>query len=36
LGARDLGEAKVALRPLVQRWRDSGLRVRIDADPIDL
>ncbi len=31
-----LGAAKAALRPLVQRWRDSGTSVRIDADPIDL
>jgi primosomal protein N' (replication factor Y) (superfamily II helicase) len=32
----DLGRARTALRPMVQRWRDSGLRVRIDVDPIDL
>jgi primosomal protein N' len=32
----DLGVAKTMLRPMVQRWRDSGLRVRIDVDPIDL
>ena len=36
LQAPDLGRAKALLRPLVQRWRDSGLRVRIDVDPIDL
>lgn len=36
LQSADLGRAKQALRPLVQRWRDSGLRVRIDVDPIDL
>jgi primosomal protein N' (replication factor Y) (superfamily II helicase) len=36
LQASDLGRAKSLLRPLVQRWRDSGLRVRIDVDPIDL
>ncbi len=32
----DLGPAKIALRPLVQRWRDGGVTVRIDVDPIDL
>jgi primosomal protein N' (replication factor Y) len=32
----DLREAKIRLRSVVQRWRDSGARVRIDADPIDL
>lgn len=31
-----LGGYKLALRPLVQRWRDSGITVRIDVDPIDL
>lgn len=31
-----LGGYKLALRPLVQRWRDSGSSVRIDVDPIDL
>lgn len=31
-----LGPLKPALRPLVQRWRESGVTVRIDADPIDL
>lgn len=31
-----LGSAREALRPLVQRWRDTGYTVRIDADPIDL
>lgn len=31
-----LGPVKPALRPLVQRWRESGVTVRIDADPIDL
>jgi primosomal protein N' (replication factor Y) len=36
LQSRDLGPARTMLRPLVQRWRDSGLRVRIDVDPIDL
>ncbi len=28
--------ARVALRSVVQRWRDLGLKVRVDADPIDL
>jgi primosomal protein N' (replication factor Y) len=31
-----LEEAKVRLRAMVQRWRDGGCKVRIDADPIDL
>lgn len=31
-----LGGFKTALRPLVQRWRDSGVTVRIDVDPLDL
>lgn len=31
-----LGTYKLALRPLVQRWRDSGVTVRIDVDPLDL
>jgi primosomal protein N' (replication factor Y) len=31
-----LDEARLALRPLVQRVRDSGATVRIDVDPIDL
>lgn len=31
-----LGGYKLALRPLVQRWRDSGATVRIDVDPLDL
>ena len=33
---RDLHRVRVRLRPAVQRWRDGGARVRIDADPIDL
>jgi primosomal protein N' (replication factor Y) len=33
---RDLRRAKVALRPIVQAWRESKARVRIDVDPIDL
>jgi primosomal protein N' len=32
----DLSAFRVSLRPLVQRWRDGGAIVRIDADPIDL
>jgi primosomal protein N' len=31
-----LGPLKVRMRPLVQKWRESGATVRIDADPIDL
>jgi primosomal protein N' len=31
-----LQQSRVLLRPLVQRWRDGGNKVRIDADPIDL
>jgi primosomal protein N' len=32
----ELRSARLALRPLVQRWREAGATVRIDADPIDL
>lgn len=32
----ELGEARLALRKLVGRWRDSGATVRIDVDPIDV
>jgi primosomal protein N' len=32
----DLRRAKIELRSLVQRWRDRGVTVRLDADPIDL
>jgi primosomal protein N' len=32
----DLSSVRVQLRGQVQHWRDSGLTVRIDADPIDL
>jgi primosomal protein N' (replication factor Y) len=31
-----LGPLKPRIRPLVQRWRESGATVRVDADPIDL
>jgi primosomal protein N' (replication factor Y) len=34
--ADDLKATRVQLRSLVQSWRDEGLRVRIDVDPIDL
>jgi primosomal protein N' (replication factor Y) len=33
---RDLDDVRRALRPVVQRWRDGGVTVRVDADPIDL
>jgi primosomal protein N' (replication factor Y) len=33
---RDLGPARIVLRSLVHRWREAGVRVRVDADPIDL
>ncbi len=33
---RSLHRFRVQLRPVVQGWRDRGLAVRIDADPIDL
>ena len=36
LQGNDLGVARKLLRPLVQRWRDAGTTVRIDADPLDL
>jgi primosomal protein N' (replication factor Y) (superfamily II helicase) len=31
-----LGKARLALRPVVGRWRDGGATVRVDADPIDV
>ncbi|MGH8912881.1 MAG: hypothetical protein ACRDVD_10225, partial [Acidimicrobiia bacterium] len=31
-----LGGYKLTLRPLVQRWRETGATVRIDVDPLDL
>jgi primosomal protein N' (replication factor Y) len=33
---RDLHQVRIRLRSAVQRWRDAEIRVRIDADPIDL
>ena len=36
VSAPDLRPVKLALRPLVQGWRDHGARVRIDADPVRL
>ena len=36
LQGRDLHGARVMLRRLVQDWRDREVRVRVDADPIDL
>lgn len=33
---KSLGGFKLALRPVVQRWRDTGATVRIDVDPLDL
>ena len=32
----DLRPLKLALRPVVQSWRDRGIRVRIDVDPVRL
>jgi primosomal protein N' (replication factor Y) len=36
LQATHLDPVRLRLRPLVQTWRDGGVRVRIDADPVDL
>jgi hypothetical protein len=36
LQGRDLQGPRLMLRRLVQDWRDAGMRVRVDADPIDL
>ncbi|MGH8927332.1 MAG: hypothetical protein ACRDWH_03205 [Acidimicrobiia bacterium] len=36
LQGSDLSKARSGLRPMVQRWRDAGVTVRIDADPIEL
>lgn len=32
----ELNPFRIALRPLVQTWRDGGAKVRIDADPMDI
>ncbi len=32
----DLTRFRQALRPVVERWRQSGMTVRVDADPLDL
>ncbi len=32
----DLGRVRIGLRRLVQSWRDSGIRVRVDVDPLEL
>ena len=32
----DLSEVRIRLRSVVQALRDSGSRVRVDADPLDL
>ena len=32
----DLTAARVVLRGLVARWREAGVRVRVDADPVEL
>ena len=36
LQGESLQATRIRLRTVVQRWRDSGSKVRIDADPIDL
>jgi primosomal protein N' (replication factor Y) len=36
LQATDLGPTRLILRPLVQKWREAGATVRIDADPLEL
>lgn len=36
LQGTELRDARIELRRVVQGWRDRGVRVRIDADPIDL
>jgi len=36
LQAPSLQSTRIRLRAVVQQWRDAGLKVRIDADPIDL
>ena len=32
----DLSKVRNRLRPVVQRWRDAGVAVRVDVDPIEL
>ncbi|MGQ0847806.1 MAG: hypothetical protein ACT4OP_01560 [Actinomycetota bacterium] len=32
----DLGPTRLSLRPLVQRWRDAGVTMRINVDPLEL
>jgi primosomal protein N' len=34
--APDLRRAKIQLRSHVQNWRDRGIKVRVDADPLDV
>ncbi len=34
--APDLRPVKIRLRAQVQNWRDKGLKVRVDADPLDV
>ncbi|HKY49255.1 MAG TPA: hypothetical protein VJQ79_14880 [Acidimicrobiia bacterium] len=36
LQGTDLSKVRHQLRPLVQRWRDAGVAVRVDVDPIEL
>jgi primosomal protein N' (replication factor Y) len=36
LQAPDLTKARHGLRSVVQRWRDAGVTVRVDADPLEL
>jgi primosomal protein N' (replication factor Y) len=36
LQGRDLTAARTVLRGVVGRWRESGARVRVDSDPIEL
>ncbi len=34
--APDLRQLKIRLRPKVQNWRDKKIKVRVDADPLDV
>ena len=36
LQGRDLTRVKVAMRPVVQAWREAKAKVRVDVDPVDL